>query len=117
VAKPLDMQIVRRLLDEFGEIDAIGRPTLGGWKVRFEDGCVILPWKGSATNRVAEEFAIKLQQETGCALQIANTGGCSKPANSPQSEKPGFQLCLRNSSRKNNRHDSSLLYNVSVLPK
>jgi hypothetical protein len=42
--------------------------------VRFEDGCVILPWKGSATNRVAEKFAIRLQQETGCALQDREHG-------------------------------------------
>jgi hypothetical protein len=68
VAKPLDMRIVRTLLDELGEIDADGTPTLGGWKVRFEDGCAILPWKGGTTNYAAEEFAIRLQRETGCSL-------------------------------------------------
>jgi hypothetical protein len=62
------MRIVRRLLTELGKTDAEGEPTLGGWRVRFEDGCVILPWKGSSTNRIAEEFAIRLQRETGCML-------------------------------------------------
>jgi hypothetical protein len=68
VTKPHDPRIVRRLLDELGEIDAVGAPTLGGWKVRFEDGCVILPWKGGTTNRVAEAFAVRLQEATGCTL-------------------------------------------------
>ena len=43
VSKPLDMRIVRRLLDELGEVDTAGVLTLGGWTVRFDDGCVILP--------------------------------------------------------------------------
>jgi hypothetical protein len=68
VTKPLDMRVVRKLLAEFGEIDADGAPTLGGWKVRFEGGCVILPWKGGTTNRVAEAFAVRLQETTGCTL-------------------------------------------------
>ena len=68
VSRPLDMGIVRRLLAELGDLDADGGPTLGGWKVRFEDGCAILPWKGGTTNRVAEAFAVRLQEATGCAL-------------------------------------------------
>ena len=68
VAKALDMRVVCRLLDELGELDAAGVPTLGGWKVRFEDGCVILPWKGGTTNRVVEAFALKLHQMTSCML-------------------------------------------------
>ena len=69
VTKPLDMRIIRRLLDELGEVDADGTPTLGGWKVRFQEGCVILPWKGGATNLVAEEFAARLQHETACVVK------------------------------------------------
>lgn len=68
VTKPLDMRIVRALLAEMGGTDPDGVTTLGGWKVRFEDGCVILPWLGGTTNRMAEEFAIRLQRETGCQL-------------------------------------------------
>jgi hypothetical protein len=68
VSRPLDLRVVRHLLAELGGTDAEGVPTLGGWKVRFEDGCVILPWKGGRTNRVAEEFAIRLQRETGCQI-------------------------------------------------
>jgi hypothetical protein len=68
VARPLDMRIVRLLLAELGSTDTDGLPTLDGWKVRFEDGCAILPWQGGRTNHVTEEFAIRLQQETGCML-------------------------------------------------
>jgi hypothetical protein len=69
VTRPLDLKIVERLLKEYGD-----GTTLGGWKVRFEDGCVILPWKGGRTNRVAEEFAIRLQRETGCGLMDIEHG-------------------------------------------
>ncbi len=68
VSRPLDMRVVRRLLAEMGDVDADGEPTLGGWRVRFEDGCIILPWKGGSTNRAAEAFAIRLQEATGCTL-------------------------------------------------
>ena len=68
VTSQLDMSIVRALLDEFGETNAEGVPTLGGWKVRFENGCVVIPWKGGRTNHVAEEFALQLQRKTGCTV-------------------------------------------------
>jgi hypothetical protein len=68
VTKPLDMWVVRILLVALGETDADGVPTLGRWKVRFEDGCVILPRQGGRTNHAAEEFAIRLQRGTGCTL-------------------------------------------------
>ena len=66
--KPIKMRIVLALLVELGDEDADGVPTLDGWKVRFEDGCVILPWLGGRTNHVSEEFAIRLQRMTGCTL-------------------------------------------------
>ncbi len=68
MTKPLDMRIVRRLLDEVAEIDAVGSHTLGGWEVQFQDGCVILPGKGGTTNRVAEALAVGLQEATGCTM-------------------------------------------------
>jgi len=77
--KPLDMRIVRRLLDELGQLDAEGVTTLDGWRVRFEGGCVILPWKGGRTNRVAEEFAIRLQRETGCQIVDREHGRAIEP--------------------------------------
>ena len=58
----------RRLLDELGEVDSAGVPTLGGWKALFQDGCVILPWKSGTTNRVAEAFALRLHQISSCRL-------------------------------------------------
>ena len=66
--KPLDMEVVDRLLKELGSNDADGNATLGGAKVRFEDGYVVVPWLGGATNRVSEEFALRLQRETGCLI-------------------------------------------------
>jgi hypothetical protein len=87
VSRPMDMEVVRRLLDEVGEVDGSGTPTLGGWKVRFEDGCVILPWRGGTRNRVSEEFAIKLQEATGCMLADLEHGRTVKAA-----ELAGFQV-------------------------
>jgi hypothetical protein len=68
VLRPLDSQIVER------HLKALGRQkgeywTLGGGKVEFRDGCVIVPWwVGSDRNRVAEEFAMRLQRDTGCQI-------------------------------------------------
>jgi hypothetical protein len=80
ITRPLDMGVVRKLLTEIGGTDADGGPTLGGWKVRFEDGCVILPWLGGRANRVAEEFALRLHRETGCSLADREHGRLIEPA-------------------------------------
>lgn len=74
VVKPLEMDIVHRLLKELGGTDAEGNPTLGGARVRFEQGSVVVPWLGGRTNRVSEEFALRLHQQTGCL--IADVGHC-----------------------------------------
>jgi hypothetical protein len=71
--KALEMEVVQRLLMELGEKDAEGNATLGGYKVRFENATVSCLWKGTGTNRVAEEFALRMQKETGCV--IADVGG------------------------------------------
>jgi hypothetical protein len=68
VLKPLEMDVVNRLLKELGGTDAEGNPTLEGAKVRFEDGTVVVPWLGGWTNRIAEEFALRMQRETGCLI-------------------------------------------------
>jgi len=68
VLKPLNAEIVNRLLKELGSTDADGNATLGGAKVRLEDGFVVVPWLGGWTNRVSEEFALRLQRETGCLI-------------------------------------------------
>src|SRR5262249_62354286 len=68
VLKPLERDVVDRLLKELGGTDAEGHPTLGGARVRFEDGYLIVPWLGGWTNRVAEEFALRMQRETGCLI-------------------------------------------------
>jgi hypothetical protein len=71
--KALDMDVVHRHLRDLGERDADGTMTLGGCKVQFENGAVRCLWKGGRTNRLAEEFALRVQKDTGCL--IADVGG------------------------------------------
>jgi hypothetical protein len=66
--RALEMDVVDRLLAELGETDADGDVTLGGCKVRFEKAVVSCLWKGISINRVAEEFALRMQRETGCLI-------------------------------------------------
>ena len=68
VLKPLEVDVVSRLLKELGSTDADGNTTLGGAKVRFEDGFIVVPWLGAGPNRVSEEFALRLHSETGCLI-------------------------------------------------
>ena len=69
VETPLDMVVVGRLLSELGVLDAKGKPTLDGMPVKLKDGVVAVHWKaGRYRNRAAEEFALRLQAETGCAI-------------------------------------------------
>ena len=69
VLRPLDMGIVTRLLQELGGTDEQGRPTLDDVPVEIKDGTVACRWLiGGYCNLVAEEFALRLQKETGCVL-------------------------------------------------
>ena len=69
VLRPLDMGIVNRLLQELGGTDERGRPTLDDVPVEIKDGTVACRWLiGGYCNLVAEEFALRLQKETGCVL-------------------------------------------------
>ena len=67
------MVVVNRLLSELGERDASGDVMLGGCKVEIGNARVTVLWKGGMPNRVAEEFALRMQKETGCL--IADIGG------------------------------------------
>jgi hypothetical protein len=69
VLRPLEMEPVNRLFAELGGRDAEGRPTLEKGKVEIKEGYLVCPWRiGGHRNRVAEQFAARLQQETGCVL-------------------------------------------------
>ena len=68
VIKVLEMDVVNRLLDELAVTDAEGNTTLGGSRIRLENGYVVVPWLGGRTNRVSEEFALRMQRETGCLI-------------------------------------------------
>ena len=64
-----DQDAVDRLLQELGGLDQDGSPTLERGKVEFREGYLVCPWRiGGWHNRTAEEFALRLQQETGCLL-------------------------------------------------
>jgi hypothetical protein len=69
VLRPLEMGIVNRLLEELGGRDEQVRPTLDDVPVEIKDGMVSCRWLiGGYCNGVAEEFALRLQKETGCVL-------------------------------------------------
>ena len=71
--KALDMDTVNPHLAELGEKDAEGNITLGGCKVEIKNAAISCPWLGGGTNRVVEEFALRMHKETGCL--IADVGG------------------------------------------
>ena len=75
----LEMDVVHRLLDELGEKDSEGHPMLGGCKVEFHNGHVTCLWKGGETNRVAEEFAIRMHRETNCLVADVKCGEIIRP--------------------------------------
>jgi len=67
--RPLDQSVVTRLLAELGGVDERSRPTLDGEPVEAKDGLLTCRWwVAGYRNRVAEELALRLQQETGCLL-------------------------------------------------
>jgi len=69
VLRPLDTGIVNRLLQELRGTDEQGRPTLDGVPVEIRNGTIACRWwVGGLCNRVAEEFALRLQKQTGCVL-------------------------------------------------
>jgi hypothetical protein len=68
VTRPLDMEVVARLLREYSEPDPTGRPTIGGLPVDIHDGYLVCPWLMPNPVPGAAEFALKLQEQTGCLL-------------------------------------------------
>src|SRR6516165_8277803 len=68
VTRPLDMGIVTPLLREFGEPDEAGRPTISGRPVEIHDGYIVCPWLMPSPIPGVAEFALKLQEQTGCLL-------------------------------------------------
>jgi hypothetical protein len=72
VTRPLDMGIVMPLLREFGEPDAEGRPNISGRPVEIRDGYLVCPWLMPSPIPGVAEFALKLQEQTGCVLADVN---------------------------------------------
>jgi hypothetical protein len=71
VLRPLDMSVVTRLLREVGEVNDDGRVRLGGHAVEIKEGYLVCPWLMAKRVVATEEFARRLQQETGCVLYDA----------------------------------------------
>jgi hypothetical protein len=71
VLRPLDLNIVTRLLQELGHVGEDGRASLGGHVVEIKDGYIVCPWLMAQRVHAAEKFARRLQQETGCVLYDA----------------------------------------------
>src|SRR5258708_7730635 len=71
VLRPLDMSVVTRLLREVGQVSQDGRLSLGGHAVEVKDGYIVCPWLMAERVLATEEFARRLQQETGCVLHDA----------------------------------------------
>ena len=72
VTRPLDMAIVNPLLREFGEPDGAGRPTISGRPVEIHDGYLVCPWLMPSPIPGVAEFALELQERTGCVLADVN---------------------------------------------
>jgi hypothetical protein len=72
VTRPLDMGIVTRLLGEFGEPDEAGRPNISGRPVEIRDGYLVCPWLMPSPIPGVAEFALKLQEQTGCLMADVN---------------------------------------------
>jgi hypothetical protein len=100
VTRPLDMEVVTRLLREFGEPDPAGRPTISGRPVEIREGYVVCPWLMPSPIPGVADFALKLQEQTGCLLADVNRGTVvdrelllsqSYPKRAPRGE-PGGQV-------------------------
>ena len=53
--------------------------TLDGCKVRFHNPAVSSLWMGGKPNNVAEEFALRMNRETGCLLADVDCGRVIDP--------------------------------------
>jgi hypothetical protein len=71
VLRPLDVSVVTRLLQEVGQVGEDGRASLGGHAIEVKDGYIVCPWLMAQRILATEEFARRLQQETGCVLYDA----------------------------------------------
>ena len=68
VTRPLDMEVVTRLLREYGEPDEAGRPNISGRPVEIHDGYLVCPWLMPSPIPGVAEFALELQEQTGCLM-------------------------------------------------
>ena len=66
---PLEIDAVDRLRKELGGVDREGGSTLESGRVEFRDRYIVSPWRiGGWYNRTGEDFALRLEHETGCVL-------------------------------------------------
>lgn len=69
VLRPLDPERVAQHFEALGRRDENAGWTLDGMPVEEKDGYVICRWLvGPRRNLAAEEFALRLQNDTGCLI-------------------------------------------------
>lgn len=79
VVRPLDRSVVTRLLRELGRMDESGSATLDGHAIEVKEGYIVCPWLMAQRVQTAEEFARRLQQETGCVMYDAGRREIVRP--------------------------------------
>jgi hypothetical protein len=67
-ARPLDPEIIHRLLRHYAEPWAEGSYLLGGHRVEFQDGYLVCPWLMPSTIRETEALALAVVRECGCIM-------------------------------------------------
>ena len=83
VLRPLEIDVVDRLLKELGGIDKDGSPTLERGKVEFRDGYLVCPWRiGGWHNRTAEESRSASSRRRDASWPTASIRGSSSRSSS-----------------------------------
>ena len=73
--RSLDPEVVQALLQEYAEPYSVGKYTIGGHAVLFENGYVVCPWLMPAKIQRAVSFATAVVKKTGCIMADL---GCRK---------------------------------------
>ena len=68
VVRPLELDVVARLLEELGVASDGGRVVFGCYPLEFKDGYIECPWLMPWPVPQVQEFARRLCQETGCLM-------------------------------------------------
>jgi hypothetical protein len=79
VLRPLDPQVLDRLLNQFRDRDTAAL-TFEGKPVTLKNGCVRVPWYSPGLNVTSLKFLLALHAETGCVMADLEHGRMQTPA-------------------------------------